>query len=211
MPTNTYMSDVALPTWLDPEGFDPFEDLWGEPPPYHRPGSRADWRQQRAEATSRAFEVTPLWRAWRRRAYERVVMPLWSVLVEDLQPVDQRGRYPARLALTHLPQALRRYAEQAAPADLEAYLYAQGQAFQEAVGHVEQGCHCRPCARQRRLARNEARVPRDERIRAAFVKEAAYHLELVLAAPNRYDRRLGAPPLRWDRSPLPRREAPHAG
>lgn len=209
MNADVHEPDICLPNWGTEGSVDLFDDTWSGPVS-HRLGSHADWREQRADLAWRGFDSTPHWRAWQRRAYERVVRSFWPTLTATLGPADARGRYDARVALARVPIALRDYAAQADAAHLEAYLDAQQRRFADAIGPVERGCHCRACARQRSLVKEAARRPRDEQIRAAFLSEAEYHLKLILAAPNSYDRRLGAPPLAWDRRAATRLEVPHA-
>ena len=150
---------------------------------------------------------TPRYWAWERRIYERVVFPFWPLLLAGLRPVRPDGRYSGLDVMRRFPAAIEALADRTSPEDQEAFLAAMDSLFQEEIGPVEPGCRCGYCRPARRWQRKEAEVPRVVRLRRAFVRECADHLEVVVKAPNAYDRHHGAPRLigRRGRRPAPGR------
>ena len=139
--------------------------------------------------------LTPWERGWRRDVYERVVCPFWAALTAGLRPVRPDGRFPGREVLARLPRAVADLAR-AIPADeQECFLAALNLPFEESIGPVDPDCRCRYCAAARRD--KAAEPPREAVLRAWFASRLAWHLELVLKAPNRYDRARGAPRVLW--------------
>lgn len=58
------------------------------------------WRPHRHDEAR-----TPLRRRWKRRVYERVFFPVWSLLFGGLDPVVPDGRYAADAVLARIPAA----------------------------------------------------------------------------------------------------------
>lgn len=105
--------------------------------------------------------------------------------------------------IQRLPAAIEALADLTSPEDQEAFLAAMDNPFAEEIGPVEAACRCSYCRPARRWQRKEAEVPRLVRLRRAFVRECTGHLEVIVKAPNAYDRRHGAPRLIWRRGRRP--------
>jgi hypothetical protein len=140
-------------------------------------------------------ERTPLGWRWKRKVYERVLFPVWPLLLEGLAPVTPDGRYPADLVLARIPLAVDRLADRTSPEEQETFLEAMDAPFVERVGSIEPGCGCRYCRKAEGERRKEAEVPREVRLRQAFIQQVAWHIESLLETPNAYDRRHGLPRL----------------
>lgn len=139
-------------------------------------------------------ETPPSW-PWKRRVYERVFHPIWSLLLAGLEPVLPDGRYAADVVLARVPQAAEALADRTSPEDQETLLDAINRPFAEEVGPITRGCACTYCRKARKRQREEARVPREARLRHEFVRAVIGHIETLFTSPNSYDRRRGLPPL----------------
>lgn len=148
------------------------------------------WRPYRDDE-----ERTPLGWRWKRKVYERVFFPVWPLLIEGLEPVTPDGRYPADVVLARIPSAAEGLANRTSPEEQETFLEAMNAPFVERVGPIEPGCRCRYCRKAEGERRKEAEVPRELRLRRAFVREVTWHIEALLETPNAYDRRHGLPRL----------------
>ena len=141
---------------------------------------------------------TPWEQGWRRRVYEQVVPPLWSYVItangwrQDDGPFDGQG---LMARLNHIVEA---FTDTCVPVERqEQFLDAMGFRFEETPPPIEPNCHCPWCEYLRLRARIERSTPRDERVRQQFLEALVPHLELVLKAPNAYDRRQGVPQVSW--------------
>lgn len=148
------------------------------------------WRPYRHDE-----ERTPLRWRWKRKVYERVFFPVWPLLLKGLEPVTPDGRYPADIVLARIPAAAEALADRTSPKDQETFLEAMDAPFVEQVGPIEPRCGCRYCRKAERERRKEAEVPRELRLRQAFIQQVAWHSEALLETPSAYDRRHGLPRL----------------
>lgn len=140
-------------------------------------------------------ERTPLSWRWKRKVYERVLFPVWGLLLEGLEPLTPDGRYAAAVVLGRIPAAAEALADRTPPEDQETFLEAMDAPFSDEIGPIEPRCRCRYCRKAAREQRKEAAVPRDPRLRQAFVRQVGGHLETLFETPNAYDRRHGLPRL----------------
>ena len=152
----------------------------------------ARWERWRFHAGD---HLTPWDRGWQRDVYERVVCPFWAALTAGLRPVRPDGRLPGPEVLVRLPGAVADLARDVPADEQERFLAALNLPFEEPVGPVDPDCRCRYCAAARRYT--AAEPSREALLREWFASRLAWHLELVLKAPNRYDRARGAPRLLW--------------
>jgi hypothetical protein len=140
-------------------------------------------------------EDTPLGWHWKRKVYERLFFPVWPLLREGLTPVTPDGRYPAEAIIARISSAAERRADLTAPDEQETFLEAMDASFGEPIGPIVPGCRCQHCREAGRMVEKEARVPREARLRAAFIDCVCGHIEILLDTPNAYDRRDGLPPV----------------
>jgi len=144
------------------------------------------WRPYRHDE-----ERTPLRWRWKRKVYERLFFAVWRFLLDGVEPVTPDGRYPAKVVLSRIPAAAEALADCTPPDEQETFLEAMDAPFVEEIGRIQPGCRCRYCRKAERERRKEAAVPRDLRLRQAFVRQVAGHVESLLETPNAYDRRHG--------------------
>ncbi len=138
---------------------------------------------------------TPWARGWRRDIYERVVGRFWVQLTDGLGPVRPDGRLLGQTLLDRLPPTAVEFAARTPLDEQERFLAAMWVPFEEAIGPVEPYCRCRYCAAARQLV--DRLPPRETLLRLDFAAHLARHVELLLRAPNRYDRAHGAPRALW--------------
>ena len=72
--------------------------------------------------------------------------------------------------------------------------------FEDPPEPIEPGCRCHWCDYLRQRAELLGDVPREEQVSEQFLEALVSHVELVLKAPNAYDRQHGAPRISWRRT-----------
>jgi hypothetical protein len=124
-----------------------------------------------------------------------VFFPVWPLLRDGLTPVTADGRYPADVVFARISAAAERLADLAAPDEQETFLEAMDASVGEPIGPIVRGCRCQHCRDAARLVEEEGQVPRETRLRKAFIGCVCWHMEILLDTPNAYDHRGGLPPL----------------
>jgi hypothetical protein len=136
---------------------------------------------------------TPRWERWERRIYERIVPRLWPILVDGLTPARRDGAYAGRDVEGRLQTAVEALADRVPPHEQEAFLEAMYEPIDDPVGPIGPRCRCGYCGPARRRLDQFAAVPRERRVREAFVRMVRHHAAELFETPNAYDRRLGLP------------------
>ena len=141
---------------------------------------------------------TPWEPGWRREVYEQVIPPFWGYLRKRKHIKRPDGSLDGTAVMDRLVEAADGYTHRHISVEVqEQFLDAMGFRFEDPPAPIEEGCRCPWCMYLDQRAMLLGIVPRDERVHEQFLEALVAHLELVLKAPNKYDRRHGTPPASW--------------
>ena len=140
---------------------------------------------------------TPWEQGWRRRAYEQLVPRFWPYLLDGQGARTPDPHLDGKGLMERFAELVEEFSQQVPAEQQEEFLNAMGFRFEETPAPIEPDCRCHWCAYLRLRAQIEASIPRQYRLQEQFLRVLIPHLELVLKAPNAYDRRHGVPRLSW--------------